>query len=408
MTEVQTEWGRVDDNNTVFVKDAEGWREVGQYPDVSAEEALAYFERKYNDLASQVSLLEARARRGAPAQDVASAVVKLRESVTGAHAVGDLSSLASRLDALSGEVTVLTEAQQAEAAAAREAAIAERTAIVETAEKLATADPKSTQWKRTHSEMEALFARWQEHQKNGPSIPRGVANDLWKRFRTARSTVDAGRRAFYGELESQHKQARAAKQKLVSAAQALAPKGADGIPAYRKLLDEWKKSARAGKKYDDALWEQFKAAGDALYQAKAEVDAVENAAFAENLVAKEAVLSEAQPILEMTDLAAARKALRAIQNKWDAIGKVPREDMKRIEGRLRAIEDHVRGLDEANWKKTDPEKTARAEGLASQLEEAIAELTAELTAAEASGDQARINKTREALEARKAWLSALG
>src|SRR3546814_16596502 len=44
--------------------------------------------------------------------------------------------------------------------------------------------------------------------------------------------------------------------------EALAPRGEDGIGAYRDLLDEWKSVGRAGKKIDDALWARFKAAGD--------------------------------------------------------------------------------------------------------------------------------------------------
>ena len=105
----QQPWGRVDETGTVFVRTSDGEREVGQYPDATAEEALAYFERKYADLAGQVGLLEQRVRRGAPAADVAKAVTSLRESVAGAHAVGDLDALARRLEALSGTTKELTE-----------------------------------------------------------------------------------------------------------------------------------------------------------------------------------------------------------------------------------------------------------------------------------------------------------
>ena len=59
----QAPWGRVDDTGTVFVREADGEREVGQYPDGTAEEALAYFERKFTELAGQVTLLEQRAKR---------------------------------------------------------------------------------------------------------------------------------------------------------------------------------------------------------------------------------------------------------------------------------------------------------------------------------------------------------
>ena len=83
-----------------------------------------------------------------------------------------------------------------------------------------------------------------------------------------------------------HREARTRKQELVEKAEALASKGTAAIPDYRKLLDDWKAAGRAGKKVDDALWARFKAAGDVLYAAKAEVDAQENAEFCGNLEQK--------------------------------------------------------------------------------------------------------------------------
>ena len=85
--------------------------------------------------------------------------------------------------ASSGGGSSLTEAQNAEDKAASEAAVVERTAIVEAAEALAAQDPAKTQWKQTTTELDALFARWQSHQHDGPRIPKGEANELWKRSR---------------------------------------------------------------------------------------------------------------------------------------------------------------------------------------------------------------------------------
>lgn len=130
MADTQAPWGRVDETGTVFVRTADGERPVGQYPDGTADEALAYFERKFTELAGQVTLLEQRVKRGTPASDVAKTVEKLRTSVTEANAVGDLASLETRLNTLHGAVEELTEKQVAEAKAATEAALVERTAIV--------------------------------------------------------------------------------------------------------------------------------------------------------------------------------------------------------------------------------------------------------------------------------------
>ncbi len=407
-TNEQAPWGRVDESGTVFVREADGERAVGQFPDGSPEEALAYFERKYADLAGQVGLLEQRAKRGAPATDIAKTVQSLLKTLENANAVGDLASLRARLEALGGTVTELTERQSEEAKAALAEAIAYRTALVEEAERLAAADPAKAQWKQVTAQLDDIFARWQRHQADGPRLPKNEGNELWRRFRAARTTIDTHRKAFFAELDSAHRDARNRKQALVERAEALAPRGIDGIPEYRRLLDEWKLAGRAGKKHDDALWARFKAAGDLLYGAKAEVDARENEEFEANLVAKEALLVEAEPLLRETDHQKAKDALLSIQRRWDAIGKVPRDKVKPIEDRLRRIETAVRKLDEEHWNKSDPEKKARSQGLASQLQDAIAKLERELDDAKATGDAKRIQAAQEALDARRVWLDALG
>lgn len=403
----QAPWGRVDETGTVYVREETGERAVGQYPDGSPEEALAYFERKYVELAGQVTLLEQRTKRAASATDVAKAVKALSGTIATANAVGDLASLQRRLEALSGAVNELTEKQNEESKAAVAAAVAERTALVVEAETLAAQDPAKAQWKQVTAAIDEIFARWQKHQAEGPRLPKTESNDLWKRFRAARSTIDTHRKAFFSELDAVHRDARTRKQELVEKAEALVSKGVDGIPAYRALLDEWKLSGRAGKKLDDSLWAKFKAAGDELYSAKSEIEAVDNVEFEANLALKLELLEEAEPLLTATDRVKAKEALAAVQRKWDKIGKVPRDKVKTVDERLRKVEAAVRKLDDDHWQKSNPEKQARSEGLASQLHDAIAKLERELDDAKANGDKKKIAEAQEALDARKLWLGAI-
>jgi hypothetical protein len=403
----QAPWGRVDETRTVFVREADGERAVGQYPDGTAEEALAYFERKFVELAGQVTLLEQRIKRGTAAADVAKTIESLSTTIASANAVGDLASLRTRLDALGGAVGELTEKQTAEAKAATQAAIAQREALVVEAETLAAQDPAKAQWKQLSASLDDIFARWQKHQSDGPRLPKNEGNELWKRFRAARTIIETNRKAFFAELDSVHKDARAKKQALVESAEALIAKGIDGIPTYRTLLDDWKAAGRAGKKFDDALWAKFKAAGDALYSAKSEVDAKDNEEFSANLELKLALLTEAEPLLTETDRTKAKESLLSIQRRWDQIGKVPRDKVKPIEDRLRKVETAVRKLDEDHWQKSNPERIARSEGLASQLHDAIAKLERELADAKAGGDARKVAEAQEALDARKVWLDAL-
>ncbi|WP_246159856.1 DUF349 domain-containing protein [Microbacterium rhizomatis] len=403
-------WGRVDEDGTVSVREGDEWREVGQYPDGTPDEALAYFERKYADLASEVALLEARQHGGgASASDLRATARALHAKIDGAAAVGDLARLEERVQAL---IETLSAASASEAAAARELvdeAVAQRTALVERAEALAARDPKSIQWKQTSADLATLFEEWQSQQQNGPRLPKNVSQQLWKRFRDARAILDKHRREFYAGLDEEHKGVRDRKTRLVERAEALAPKGEDGIPAYRELLDEWKTAGRAGKKVDDALWARFKAAGDALYSARVERETADAEASREKIEAKRELLVHARTIADESDVAKARARLTAIQRTWDEIGRIfPRDKERALDDDLRKIETNVRTREESEWKRNNPETKARANDMTRQLEEAIQKLEDELAAATKSGDKTAIARATEALDARRAWLKAVG
>jgi hypothetical protein len=401
-------WGRVDEHGVVFVRDGDDERQVGEYPDAEPDEAIAYYERKFQDLASQVSLLEQRTRRGAPPAEVAKAVHRLAETLQAPAAVGDVQALRDRVAALTGTVEDLTAQRTVEHKAEVEQARLERLAIVEEIEVLASRDPASVQWKATGQAVDALFARWQEAQKTGARLPKSEANDLWKRFRDARSTIDAQRRAYFAELDSTQGAAREQKERIVARAEALNGSSSDAIGTYRGLLDEWKLAGRAGKRVDDALWARFRAAGDALYSAKAQVQADQDAEYGGNLEAKVALLEEAEQLLTATDAQSARSRLTSIQRRWESAGRVPRDQVRQVDDRLRKVEQHVGSLEQEHWRRTNPETKARSEGLASQLTAAIAKLESELETAKASGDRKRIEDAEDALNARRIWLDAIG
>ncbi|MGB3375373.1 MAG: DUF349 domain-containing protein, partial [Microbacterium sp.] len=404
------EWGRVTDEGIVEVREGEDWRAVGQYPDGTADEALAYYARKFDDLAVKLGTLETRAQSGgSSASDLTKQATHLLGETKDAAAVGDLVGLRTRVESLIASLSEAT-AKEAEAAkAALDEAIAERTSIVEKAEAIAARDLDKVQWKQVTVEMTELFESWQAHQQNGPRLPKGTAQQLWKRFRDARSTVDKARRSFFSELDDVHRAARDVKSRLVERAEALAPRGVDGIPSYRSLLDEWKAAGRAGRKADDALWAKFKAAGDALYAARAEQSAAEEADSAPRIEAREALLVEAKDVADEADLKRARALLTRIQRQWDDVGRIfPRDKERALDDRMRTIEQSLKSREEVDWKRNNPETKARVGDMSSQLLEAIEKLEDELAAAEKAGDAKAVKDATEALAARRAWLSALG
>jgi hypothetical protein len=400
-------FGRVDDDGTVYVREAAGERQVGQFPGVSASEAMSLYVRRYLDLDAKVALFETRLDSAdLSVREIDQTLTKLAEETGEPAAVGDLDALRARVEGLRTRAAERRAALEQERAAAKAEAVAARTSIVESAEKIAGTDPAKMQWRPAGEELRALLDRWKDAQRNGPRIDRPTEESLWKRFSHARTAFDRERRHFFADLEQRNSSAKAEKEKLVAEAEALQTNTDWGATAaaYRDLMTRWKAAGRASRKDDDALWARFRAAQDAFFGARDAENAAIDAEYAQNLEVKEALLVEAEALLPVTDLAAAKAALRDLQERWEEAGKVPRGDVQRVEGRMRAVETAVRGAEQARWDRTNPETRARAEGAAAQLEAAIEGLERDLADARESGDARRVEEAETALAARRAWL----
>ena len=398
-------WGRVDGEGRVYVQDGGAEREVGQFPDAPIAEAMAFYVRRYLDLKATIDLFATRLPQ-LSVREIDSTLSSISESLTEPAAVGDLEGLRARFAALKTVAAERREAVAAERTAAKEQALKERTAIVERAEAIAEQDPARTQWKNSGAELRELLESWKAAQRRGPRLDRPTEDGLWKRFSHARTTFDRHRRQFFSELDAKQAQVRAAKEALIKRAEEMqnSTDWAGTSAKYRDLLAEWKKAGRASRKEDDALWARFRAAQQVFYDARRAKDEAVDAEFAENLKVKEALVAKAEALLPIKDVKAAKKALRPIQDAWEEAGRVPRGAVRRIEGRMRAVEDAIREAENAEWRRTDPETKARAEGLAGQLQEAIAGLEKDLAAAQAAGDAKKIAEAEAALTARRAWL----
>ncbi|GHD12106.1 DUF349 domain-containing protein [Zhihengliuella salsuginis] len=402
-------FARVAEDGHVFVLVNGEEHPVGQYPDASADEALAYFVRKYDDVVNQLLLLEHRVAAKAPTTDMNKTLDHLAETVAAKGMVGDLPAVEERIEKARADVAQLHAAEKKAHDEAREVHLAEREQIVAEAEELAGRDPEKVQWKQSSQRMNELFDLWKAAQKSGMRLGRGTEDSLWKRFRSARTTFDRHRRAFFSQLDADHSEAKRAKEALIARAEELSTSTDWGHTAgeYRKLMSEWKASKRAARKDDDALWARFRAAQDVFFAARNETNAALDAEFEENLKVKEALLEKARAIDPAKDLAAAKKSLDSIREQWDAAGKVPRSAMHRIEASLRQVEDAVKDAEDHEWRRSNPETKARSNSMLEQLQDSIAQLESELEAAKAGGNQRTIKQAEEALEARRTWLQTV-
>ena len=401
MTTANDPWGRVDADGTVYVRTAEGERMIGSWAAGSPEEAIAFFRRKFESLETEVILLEQRIATTdvAPAQ-AQSAVQRLLTSVAEANALGDLAGLKTRLEALTSRVAERREEVKAAREHARGAARDVKEGIVAEAEHIAA---EATHWKASGERMAQLLEDW----KAAPHADRSVEAVLWKRLSAARNTFTKRRKAYFSNLETEREEVRLRKERLVEEAEALSDSTdwSTTTTTYRELMRAWKEAGRASREAEADLWKRFRDAQDKFFNARSEVYAAKDAELRAHATIKEELLVEAQALLPVGDLRAARTALRSIQERWEHAGPVPRDAREHLESGLRRVEDAVRKAEDAQWKRSNPEALARAQDAVNQIKTAITSLEAQLARAQERGDAAATRKAEEALDARRSWLT---
>jgi hypothetical protein len=387
-------FGRVDPDGTVWLITGSGERVIGSWQAGDPEAAFAHFGLRFDDLQTEVALMERRLESGTgDARKIKSAAAALAESLSEAHVLGDVDALAARLATIVEHADEAAQAEKAKRDEYRAAQTARKETLAAEAEELAT---NSTQWKAAGDRLREILEEW----RTISGLDRKTDDALWKRYSTARETFNRRRGSHFAELDRERAGVRQAKEALCERAEELSDStdwGATGA-AFRDLLTEWKAAGRAAKDVDDALWQRFKAAQDSFFSARNAASAERDSEFRANAAAKEALLAEAEKV-DTSDLEAARAALRAIGEKWDAIGKVPRERGAELERRLRAVEKKVR---DAPTGGVDPEAKARADQFRTRAEQ----FERQAEKAEAAGRTKDAEEARANAEQWRQWAEA--
>lgn len=389
-------WGRIDADGTVYVRTSDGERQVGVWQAGSADEGLLHFARRFDDLRTEVELLETRIRSGAgdPKHALTSAT-QLRDRVNDAAVVGDLEALRARIEQVVAHAHDAIDDAKQQREQHRAAAIERKSALAAEAEQIAE---ESTQWKQAGDRLRAILDEW----KSIKGVDRKTDDELWKRFSKAREGFNRRRGSHFAELDKQRATAKARKEELAAEAESITDSTDWGPTAarYKELMSEWKAAGRAPKEADDALWQRFRAAQDTFFARRSAAFSERDAEFAENATRKDELLSEAEALDTDANPETAKAQLRKIQQRWDEIGKVPRDRMRELDGRFKAVQDRVRAAENKQWRRTDPEAQARAE----QFRERVEQLKAQADKARAAGDERRAKQAEQQAEQWQEWL----
>jgi hypothetical protein len=390
-----SEWGRIDEDGTVYVRTADGEREIGSWQAGDREAGLAFYMLRFDDLAAEVSVLEKRLASGVgePASTRSQATA-LKEQLGTAAVIGDLGALQTRLDA----VVAAADGKADEAAAARQQAradaVATKESLVAEAEQIAES---STSWKASGDRMRAIVDEWRQIK----GIDRKTDDALWKRFAAARDAFGRRRGQHFAQLDAERSSVKDVKERLITKAEELSTSSdwKETTSAMRDLMTEWKAAGRAGREDEDALWTRFRAAQDAFFARRSGVFAERDAEQAGNQQKKEAIIKQAAA-LDTGDPKAAQAVLRDLQSQYDAVGHVPRDAMRRLDDQMRAAEQRIRDAVDAEWRQTSVETNP----FLAALRERLAEAEAKLERARKSGDEARIAKAEAEVAQRRSLI----
>ncbi len=400
-------FGHVGEDGTVFVTTPEGDRPVGSYPGKSHEEALAYFVRKFESVASEVALLAARIKSGAMVpSDAHAAVSKLKEQIANLNGVGDLVTLAKSVeqipDLIEGHKAAY-EAKKAAEAAAKELKRAEAAAIKEKLVAEAESLALSESWKSTGDRLKILLDEW----KNAPRLDKKTDAELWKRFSSARNKFDKRRRTHFAQLESQSAAVAQSKTAIIEEAKQLANSKEWLATAnrFKELMDAWKAAGRGKKNVDTKLWDEFKTAQDTFFAAKKADLEKRQGTMAQNLIKREELISQIEALLPVTDVKGAKKKFHDLHDKWERIGMTERNKRTALEARLEKVKTEIDSLHEEVARRSDPTAIAHANSVVQGLLDAIANYEKQAVKAEAAGQTAKAMVAREAAAARKACLA---
>jgi len=390
-----SEYGRIDDDGTVYVTTADGERAVGSWKAGTPEEGLAHYARRYEVISTEVALLEQRLRSGVgDPQQVAQSASRLKGTIPTAAAVGDLAALERRVDALLEKTADAVEAGKAVKAEARARAADAKAALAEEAERLAG----TSEWKASGERLRTIGDDW----KRLPQLDRKSEDELWQRVAAARKRFTERRTTHFAALEQQRTVSQERKEKLISEAESLSGSTEWGPTAgrYKTLMTEWKTAGRAPREVEDALWNRFKAAQDAFFTARNAHFSVQDEELRGNQKVKEDILAEAETIDPAQGLDKAKSRLRTLQERWESAGKVPRDVMRSLEDRMGAVETRIRTAGEARFARSEESPfTAR-------LREKVLELEVKLDRARAAGRPTE--ELEAALTTQRQWLAQAG
>lgn len=196
-------------------------------------------------------------------------------------------------------------------------------------EKIAALDARiadGAEWARILSERGELVRTWFE----AGALPRKNARAMQKRFDALTAGIDA-------KLDARRAAERARRRALIEQAKAIAEKPADGasMAAMIALQKQWQEAMRGAirlkAKEDQAMWDEFRAAGSALFGKRDAEKASRNAERDAQLVDRRSLIDELHALAAGNDATALKRSIDELGARWNAMAWPERKPLRDLE-----------------------------------------------------------------------------
>ena len=191
-------------------------------------------------------------------------------------------------------------------------------------------------------ELQKLHESWKEL---GP-VAKEFRESIWERFRTITSEINRKHQQYFEQLKVAQKKNLEDKEILCVKAEEIAKSNPDSSGEWNKLskrMDalqaQWKNVGFAAKKDNQKIYDRFRAACDAFYNAKREYYNNFKNVMSENLKLKEQLCEKAEALMSSEDWKKATDQFIALQKQWKEIGPVARKQSDAVWKRFRAACD---------------------------------------------------------------------
>lgn len=278
---------------------------------------------KFKDLLHKVAELEKEWQETEDKLKLSSKISRLKEHLSGAHAIGDFKALLDQLNHWEADVTARIEENYKA-----------KLSLVTTAEALAV---ENNNWKDVTQKLRDIADSW----KLLGFVDKKRNEALWDRLEAVRNKFFEQKRVHQDDVEKDMLQNLDLKMEIVEKAEALAASEnwKETTEAMKQLLAEWKNTGRTIPEKNEALWQRFITASNAFFDRKKQHSDRIQVEQEANYALKLAIVEKAELIKDSTDWTITAQAFNQLMADWKAIGHVPAEHSTVLWQRFDAAKD---------------------------------------------------------------------